>query len=313
MGFLAPAHGEIRPGAVLSWSRRYTPQDLEVFDVLSGRVPSPDGAGILPDLLVAAPLTKLGGDLDYIARKMVWTHARPVAVTEELTAELRVLSTEEQPAFHRITFGARVWVGEELVLDGHSKGVVLKGPPGEAPGDAPGAEGPRGAGTAAGPGDRGGRQGAGRIVRPPADDPVRPPAVPLPLDRIVPGAVLRHGRTVTDADITRCADLTGDHGDHHVKGVGGRRMAQGLLTAATVPLLRGDGGFRFRSVSMVFLNPVFAGESLDAEARIEGVADGTDGTSAGAAPAAGPVSLAGTVRDASGTEVLVAECAGSFS
>ncbi|MFH8370375.1 hypothetical protein [Streptomyces sp. NPDC018031] len=366
MGVPAFAHGELRPGALLSWSRRYTDEELAAFEALAGRVPSV--AAHLPELLVVAPLTKLGGDVDYIARKMVWTHARPVGTAEELTAELRVLSVAEDTAFHRITFDARVRAGEEVVLSGQSKGVILKRPahaggaarPEHAAAGAAAERGTRGPGGDRAARGAGAEQGAAGATRetvaavaaagagvaadagvgtgaavagsargagaPPGAGPGRaavpsavPPIGPAPVDQAVRGTVLRHRRTVTDADILRCADLTGDRGEHHTTGLAGRRMAQGLLTALAVPLLRGDGGFRFRSMSMVFLNPVFAGDVLDAEARIEeeperrAAADGSGGSAGRPGGGPGPATLAATVRNASGVDVLVTECAGSFS
>lgn len=91
------------------------------------------------------------------------------------------------------------------------------------------------------------------------------------------GAELVATRTVTESDIARCAKLTGDFGAHHVSGLAGRPIAQGLLTAAVAPLLRGDVGFQLRSMSMKFLAPVFAGDTVTATVRITGVGPATGG------------------------------------
>lgn len=84
------------------------------------------------------------------------------------------------------------------------------------------------------------------------------------------GAELSAARTITESDIARCARLTGDYGAHHVSGLAGRPIAQGLLTAAVTPLLRGDAGFQLRTMSMKFLAPVFAGDTVTATLRITG-------------------------------------------
>ncbi|MFF2651736.1 hypothetical protein [Streptomyces sp. NPDC058045] len=281
MALVNPVHGELGSGSLLSWSRRYTEQDIAAFDALSGRVLPVDGAEFLPDLLVVAPLTKLGGDLDYLARKMVWTHARAVRVDEELTAELEILGLEEAEGFHKINFAARVRSDKgDVVLDGTSKGMILRvpGAAGEAAGETAGA----------------GEPGA------PAGHQPRAAADPAVLDEVADGAVLRNQVTVGEGDIDLCAMLTGDRGAHHAVGLEGRRMAQGLLTATTVPLIRGDGHFHCRSMSMVFLAPVFAGDTAASEVRVA------------AGPEPETFTLNTSVRGTDGTELLVSESTGAF-
>lgn len=85
------------------------------------------------------------------------------------------------------------------------------------------------------------------------------------------GAEFTAARTITESDIARCARLTGDFGAHHISGLAGRPIAQGLLTAAVAPLLRGDPGFQLRTMSMKFLAPVFAGDTVTATVRVTGV------------------------------------------
>lgn len=120
---ISTVHGPVREGTTLSWSRRYAEAELREYDALVGR--SPDDAGVLPDLLVIAPLTKLGGDLNYLSRSMRWTHHRPVRSDEELTAELQVTRLDRQDEVVKIAFDARIRAGGEVVLSGTSRGVVL--------------------------------------------------------------------------------------------------------------------------------------------------------------------------------------------
>lgn len=273
-------HGELSPGKVLTFSRQYSDEDVSSFDALSGRALPPPSTKALPDLLVVAPLTKLGGDLNYLARKMVWRHHRAVEVTEKLTAELEIVNLTADEGFHRIVFDARIRAGQgDVVLSGTSKGMILslsEAP--EAP-EAPAAE-----------------------AAAPTPDKARPPADPALLEEVAPGSVLRSEESVSASDIDRCADLTGDRGAHHAVGLTGRRMAQGLLTATTVPLLRGDGDFRLRSMSMVFLQPVFAGDTVTSETRIGETKTETSDE----------LDIAVSVRNSDGVEVLVSECSGSF-
>ncbi|KAA2252826.1 dehydratase [Solihabitans fulvus] len=111
-------------------------------------------------------------------------------------------------------------------------------------------------------------------------------------------ATLTATRTVTDADIDACAELTGDFGAHHTTGVAEGRMAQGLLTLAATPLLA-DPGVHLAELSMVFLAPVFAGDTVTSVVEIVGTTKKDDGL----------VSLAFTLSIASdrGVEVLRGE------
>src|SRR4051812_10299020 len=61
---ISTVHGPVQVGSTLTWSRRYGEAELRDYDALVER--QPDGTGLLPDLLVIAPLTKLGGDLNYL-------------------------------------------------------------------------------------------------------------------------------------------------------------------------------------------------------------------------------------------------------
>ena len=120
---ISTVHGPVREGSTLRWSRRYAEAELREYDALVGR--TPDDAGLLPDLLVIAPLTKLGGDLNYLSRSMQWRHHRPVRADEELTAELHVTRLDKQGDVVKIAFEARIRSGDEIVLSGTSRGVVL--------------------------------------------------------------------------------------------------------------------------------------------------------------------------------------------
>jgi hypothetical protein len=120
---IATVQGPVTAGSVLTWSRRYDPAELAAYGELLG---SPGGpAGILPDLLVLAPLTKLGGDLNYLSRSMEWRHHRPVQAGETLTAELHVTRLERTGDVVKIAFDARVLAGGEVVVSGTSRGLIL--------------------------------------------------------------------------------------------------------------------------------------------------------------------------------------------
>jgi hypothetical protein len=117
---------DVRVGSVLTYSCAYSADDLEVFNELSGRSPD-EAAGFVPDLLTLAPLTKIGGDLNYIAQRMVWTAHRRVLVGERLEAQLVVQRLEERESGVKVAFTAQI-IGEagDVVVHGESKGIVAK-------------------------------------------------------------------------------------------------------------------------------------------------------------------------------------------
>lgn len=103
-------------------------------------------------------------------------------------------------------------------------------------------------------------------------------------------------RTITADDIARCARLTGDYGSHHISGMAGRQMAQGLLTLAAAPLL-GDPGVHIAEMSVRFLLPVFAGDTVTATVEI------TDRTELASGQVACTCSV--TVTNADSAQVMV--------
>lgn len=117
-------HGEISVGTVLTWTKQYTDEEIRDFHRMSGR-PEESLPGHLPYLLAVAPLTKLGGDLNYLSRKMEWRAVRPVARGAEITAELVVTRLEPTEGMTKIAFDARIRSGDEVVLSGTSRGLVV--------------------------------------------------------------------------------------------------------------------------------------------------------------------------------------------
>ena len=117
-------HGEISVGSVLSWTKSYTADEVTRFQALVGRS-GEDAGEFLPYLLVISPLTKLGGDLNYLSGRMDWSVSRPVRRDEAVTAELEVTRLEPTPGMTKIAFDARLKVGEEIVSQGRSKGFIV--------------------------------------------------------------------------------------------------------------------------------------------------------------------------------------------
>jgi acyl dehydratase len=90
------------------------------------------------------------------------------------------------------------------------------------------------------------------------------------------GIVLTATRTITSEDIDTCGRLTGDFGSHHLNGMTGRQIAQGLVTLALAPLFMRDG-VHMSELSIRFLAPVYAGDTVTATVEIVNMADAPDG------------------------------------
>lgn len=83
-------------------------------------------------------------------------------------------------------------------------------------------------------------------------------------------------RTITSEDIDTFGRLTGDFGSHHVNGMAGRQIAQGVLTLALAPLFLHDG-VHMSELSIKFLAPVFAGDTITATVQVVDRANSSDG------------------------------------
>jgi len=90
------------------------------------------------------------------------------------------------------------------------------------------------------------------------------------------GTVLTATRTITGEDIDACGRVTGDFGSNHLNGMAGKQIAQGVLTLAFAPLFLRDD-VHMSEVSIKFLAPVFAGDTITATVEVVDMADRPDG------------------------------------
>lgn len=90
---------ELKVGGVFSWQRTFTDAEILQFAEMTGdegrhhRERAEDGRLMVHGLLTASLGTKIGGDLDYIARQMVMEYLRPCFSGDTVTCELTVVST----------------------------------------------------------------------------------------------------------------------------------------------------------------------------------------------------------------------------
>lgn len=120
-------------GQKSAYTRSFTREDVDSFAEFSGdrgihhMVPDSKGRVMVQGLLTATLPTKLGGDMNYIARKMTFEFVKPVFVGDTITCEGTVLSiTESDDRFSvAMSILCRNQDGEE-VLRGGTEGIIRK-------------------------------------------------------------------------------------------------------------------------------------------------------------------------------------------
>ncbi|MFC6906088.1 MaoC/PaaZ C-terminal domain-containing protein [Halalkalicoccus tibetensis] len=120
-------------GATYTHERTFTNEDVRRFGELSGDTqpihtdPDEEGRLIVQGLLTATIPTKIGGDLEFIARTMEYDFRRPVYTDETIGCEWTTESVVEREDRYEAT-GVAVCRNEEdvVVMRGQFEGVVWK-------------------------------------------------------------------------------------------------------------------------------------------------------------------------------------------
>lgn len=118
-------------GDVFSWERTFTEEDIRLFGEMSGdkgshhMAPDEKGRLMAHGLLTATLPTKIGGDLNFIAREMVFRFHRPVFAGDTVRCEVKIVELEQTEQYMRMSSG---WVcrnqhGKE-VLTGEAHGII---------------------------------------------------------------------------------------------------------------------------------------------------------------------------------------------
>jgi 3-hydroxybutyryl-CoA dehydratase len=127
--------GERRPdisvGQKAVYERTFTRRDVEAFAEISGDKgihhvrPDKDGRVMVQGLLTATLPTKLGGDLNYIARTMKFEFVRPVFVGDTVRCE--AVPTRVEPKEGRLSVDMDIRCTNQLaevVLFGKTIGII---------------------------------------------------------------------------------------------------------------------------------------------------------------------------------------------
>jgi 3-hydroxybutyryl-CoA dehydratase len=90
-------------------------------------VPDSEGRVMIQGLLTATLPTKLGGDLNYIARKISLEFLRPVFVGDTITCEGTVMSVEEADDRFKVSMSIICRNQEgKVVLRGGTEGIIRR-------------------------------------------------------------------------------------------------------------------------------------------------------------------------------------------
>ena len=120
-------------GDVITHERAFTPDEVREFGSMTGDTqaihtdPDDDGRLIVQGLLSGSIVTKIGGDLGYIARTIEYEFLKPVYTGESITCELtvsRVMDRDDRYNLENdVVFRNE---DEEVVIEAHSTGLIWK-------------------------------------------------------------------------------------------------------------------------------------------------------------------------------------------
>ena len=121
----------MKPGETLSWTRTFTEDDIRDFARLSGDAgthhlqPDEQGRLMAHGLLTATLPTKIGGDLNFIARELTFQFLRPVFAGDTITCDVTLVDLQPDEQFTRLVSR---WVCRNQhakeVMTGEARGVI---------------------------------------------------------------------------------------------------------------------------------------------------------------------------------------------
>ena len=121
----------MKVGDVVTWERSFTEDDVRQFSLFSGDEGThhlqPDDRGrlMVHGLLTATLPTKIGGDINFIAREMTFRFHRPVFSGDTVRCEVTIIELMDTAEYRQLksTWICRNPHGKE-VMSGEAHGVV---------------------------------------------------------------------------------------------------------------------------------------------------------------------------------------------
>lgn len=120
-------------GDVITYERTFTNEDVLQFGEITRdqqdihTEPDEEGRLVVQGLLTGSLMTKIGGDLNYIARTMTYEFERPVYTGETITCEWTVESRVDESDRHLLENHV-VYRNEadEVVVDATTRGLIWR-------------------------------------------------------------------------------------------------------------------------------------------------------------------------------------------
>lgn len=120
-------------GDVITHERTFTAEDVAEFGQITGdqqsihTEPDEEGRLVVQGLLTGSLMTKIGGDLSYIARTMEYEFRKPVHTGEPITCEWTVEALTERGDRHLLDNDV-VYRNEsgDVVIDASTTGLIWK-------------------------------------------------------------------------------------------------------------------------------------------------------------------------------------------
>lgn len=121
----------MKVGDVVTWERSFTEDDVREFSVFSGDEgthhlqPDEKGRLMVHGLLTATLPTKIGGDINFIAREMTFRFHRPVFSGDTVRCEVTILELNDTAEYRQLksSWICRNQHGKE-VMSGEAQGVI---------------------------------------------------------------------------------------------------------------------------------------------------------------------------------------------
>ncbi|MEK4487090.1 MaoC family dehydratase N-terminal domain-containing protein [Psychrobacillus sp. FSL H8-0484] len=122
---------ELKIGETFTWKRTFSEVEVIQFAEISGdkgkhhMVRDDQGRLMVHGLLTASIGTKIGGDLNYIARELVSEFLRPVFTGDTITCELSITDVVQSEGFKKIEIKSTYsnQHGKEVLI-GTSHGII---------------------------------------------------------------------------------------------------------------------------------------------------------------------------------------------
>ena len=122
----------VQPGQTFSYEHTFSMRDVDTFARLSGDrgrhhvEPDAQGRVIVHGLLVCSVPTRLGAEIDYVARDSQWLFIRPIYVGRPMSARVKIVTVDVEERWWRITMNIRIRDHEgRVAVRGESSGVIL--------------------------------------------------------------------------------------------------------------------------------------------------------------------------------------------